>query len=305
MELKIIFLGTGGSIPTPSRALPALVIKRGGELLLFDCGEGAQSQMARAQLSPMKLNAVFITHLHGDHFLGLAGLVQTLSLMDRTKGLEVYCPLGAKERIETYLRIPYYTLTFDVVVNELKPGAEVRRGDYVIRTCKVEHQIPALAYALIEDPRPGEFYPRRAVELGLKPGPDFSRLQAGQSVRLPDGRVVRPEQVMGPPRPGRKVVYAGDTRPCESLVELASGADILIHDCTFANELADKAVESGHSTPAEAAEAARRAGVGQLVLTHISPRYADEEVLLRQAREVFPNVVVARDLMELEVRFRS
>ncbi len=305
MELKIVFLGTGGSIPTPSRALPAVAIKRGGELLLFDCGEGVQSQMARAQLSPMKLNAVFITHLHGDHFLGLAGLVQTLSLMDRTRELEVYCPPGAKERIETYLRIPYYTLTFDVAVNELEPGAEVRRGDYVIRTCGVEHGVPALAYALIEDPRPGEFYPEKAVGLGVKPGPDFSRLRAGQTIRLPGGRLVRPEEVMGPPRPGRKVVYAGDTRPCESLVELARGADVLIHDCTLANELADKAVESGHSTPAEAAEVARRAGVGQLVLIHISPRYADEEVLLRQAREVFPNAVVARDLMELDVRFKQ
>jgi ribonuclease Z len=305
MELKLIFLGTGGSIPTPLRALPAVAVRRGGELMLFDCGEGTQSQMARAQLSPMKLSAIFITHLHGDHFLGLAGLVQTLSLMNRTRRLEIFCPPDAKERIQTYLRIPYYTLTFDVVVNEVGPGEEIRRDDYVIRTCEVEHQVPALAYALIEDPRPGEFYPQRAMELGVKPGPDFSRLQAGQSIELPDGRVVRPEQVMGPPRPGRKVVYAGDTRPCESLVELARGADVLIHDCTLANELSEMAVESGHSTPAEAAEVARRAGVGQLVLTHISPRYVDDEVLLRQAREIFQNVVVARDLMELEVKFKQ
>ena len=300
--MKLIFLGTSGSIPTIKRGLPAIAVKRDRELILFDSAEGTQRQMALAGLSPMRLKSIFITHLHGDHFLGLAGLVQTLSLMDRKEKLEVYCPPEAKERIEAYLRIPYYTLTFDVEVRELKTGDKLKRKGYVIETCGVDHQVPALAYALVEEPRPGRFYPEKAVALGVKPGPDFSRLKAGQSIKLRDGRIVKPEQVLGPPRPGLKIVYAGDTRPCESVVELARGTDVLIHDCTLANELVGKAAETLHSTPAEAAEVARKAGVKQLVLLHISPRYENSRVLLKQARKIFPNTIVAHDLMELELR---
>ena len=299
--MNLIFLGTSGSIPTIKRGLPAIALKRERELLLFDCGEGAQSQMARARISPMKLDAIFITHLHGDHFLGLVGLVQTLSQMDRTRPLEVYCPNGERERIESYLQIPHYTLTFDVRVLELKAGEELRRRGYRILTSNVGHPVPALAYALVEDERPGRFYPEKAAALGVKTGPDFSRLKAGQSVKLRDGHTVKPEQVLGPPRPGRKIVYTGDTRPSEHIVELARGADVLIHDCTLADELAEKAAENSHSTPSEAADVAKRAGVKQLVLIHMSPRYEDDSVLLEQAKKIFPNTVVARDLMVLEI----
>lgn len=299
--MRLIFLGTSGSIPTVQRGLPAIALKRDRELLLFDVAEGTQRQMALAHLSPMKLDAVFITHLHGDHFLGLAGLVQTLSLMDRTRPLEVYCPLGERERLEAYLQIPHYTLTFDVVVRELASGTELRRQGYRILTSNVDHPVPALAYALVEDERPGRFDPGKAEELGVKPGPDFSRIKAGQAVKLRDGQVVKPEQVIGPPRPGRKIVYAGDTRPSDHIVELSGGADVLIHDCTLADELAEKAAESAHSTPHEAAEVAKRAGVRQLVLIHISPRYKNDSVLLEQAKNIFPNTVVARDLMVLEI----
>lgn len=299
--MKLVFLGTSGSIPTVQRGLPAIAVKRERELLLFDCGEGTQREMARAKLSPMKIDTIFITHLHGDHFLGLAGLVQTLSLMDRTRPLEVYCPAGERERIESYLQIPHYTLTFDVEVRELDPGAELRRKGYRILTSDVDHPVPALAYALVEDERAGRFNPERAVALGVKPGPDFSRLKAGEILRLRSGRVVKPEQVMGPPRPGRKMVYVGDTRPSEQIVELARGADVLVYDCTLADDLAEKAAESAHSTPSEAAESAKRAGVKKLVLFHISPRYEDDSILLEQAQRIFPNTVVAHDLMVLEV----
>jgi ribonuclease Z len=299
--VKLIFLGTSGSIPTIKRGLPAIALKRERELLLFDCAESTQRQMAHARISPMKLDAIFITHLHGDHFLGLVGLVQTLSLMDRTRPLEVYCPDGERERIESYLQIPHYTLTFDVKVRELRPGEELRRQGYLILTSNVDHPVPALAYALVEDERPGRFYPEKAAALEVKAGPDFSRLKAGQSVKLRDGRTVRPEQVLGPPRSGRKIIYTGDTRPSKHIVELAHGADVLIHDCTLADELAEKAAENSHSTPSEAAEVAKRAGVKQLVLIHMSPRYEDDSVLLEQAKKIFPNTVVARDLMVLEV----
>ena len=299
--MKLIFLGTSGSIPTIKRGLPAIAVKRERELLLFDCAESTQRQMAHVRISPMKLDAIFITHLHGDHFLGLVGLVQTLSLMDRTRPLEVYCPDGERERIESYLQIPHYTLTFDVRVRELKAGEELHRQGYRILTSNVDHPVPALAYALAEDERPGRFYPEKAAALGVKAGPDFSRLKAGQSVKLRDGRTVKPAQVLGPPRPGRKIVYTGDTRPSKHIVELARGADVLIHDCTLADELAEKAAENSHSTPGEAAEVAKRAGVKQLVLIHMSPRYEDDSVLLEQAKKIFPNTVVARDLMVLEV----
>lgn len=303
--MKLVFLGTSGSIPTAQRGLPAIALRRDRELLLFDCSEGTQRQMALAGLSPMRLKAIFITHLHGDHFLGLVGLVQTMSLLDRKEKLEVYCPPEGKERIENFLRVPYYTLTFEVHVKELKPGDELRRSGYSIKTCGVDHPVPALAYALLEDQRPGKFYPQKAIALGVKAGPDFSRLQSGKSVKLRDGRVVKPEQVIGPPQPGRKIVYAGDTRPCKSMIKFSKGADVLIHDCTLADELAERATEMGHSTPTEVAKIAKRAEVKQLVLVHISPRYKDASVLLKQAKQIFPNVKVAKDFMELEIKLQG
>ena len=303
--MKLIFLGTGGSIPTPKRGLPAIALKRERELMLFDVAEGTQRQMTLAKLSPLKLDTIFITHLHGDHFLGLAGLVQTMSLQDRTKKLEVFCPRGEGQRIESYLRIPHYTLAFEVEVRELKPGDELRREGYSILTSEVDHSVPSIAYALVEDERPGKFYPEKAIALGVRPGPDFSSLKSGESIRLRNGSIVKPGQVMGPPRPGRKIVYAGDTRPCDQVVELSRGADMLIHDCTLDDELVDKAVESAHSTPSEAAEVAKRARVKQLVLLHVSPRYTSDDVLLEQARRVFPNTIVANDLMELELKLKE
>lgn len=292
-------------MPTAERGLAAVALKRGRELLLFDCGEGTQRQMVRGGLSPLKLDAVFLTHFHGDHFLGLPGLVQTMSLMDRERKLEIYGPPGIRERIGALLQIPLYTLMFEVELRELEPGEELRRGGYSIHTCELDHNVPGLAYALVEDERPGRFDPGKAKELGVEPGPDFSRLQAGEEVKLPGGGVVKPGQVMGPPRPGRKLVYANDTKPSERVVELARGADVLIHDCTLANDLEERALESGHSTPKLAAGVARKAGVRKLVLVHVSPRYSDASELLEQAKEVFPNSVVAHDLMELEVRLRE
>lgn len=299
--MKLVFLGTGGSIPTSRRGIPAIALKLNGELLLFDVAEGTQRQMALAHLSPMKVSSVFITHLHGDHFLGLAGLVQTMALLFRTSPLEVFCPAGEKERLENYLRVPHYTLTFDVLVRELRPGDEVRRRGYRVLTSGVDHPVPSLAYALVEDERPGRFNVAKALALGLKPGPLFSRLRSGMSVTLENGRVVRPEEVLGPPRPGRKIVYSGDTRPTDLMIEFARGADVLIHDCTLGDELMEKAQENYHSTPRGAAEVARRAGVKQLVLMHISPRYEDDSILLEEAKKIFPNTLVAQDLMVLDI----
>lgn len=299
--MKIIFLGTGGSTPTPERNLPAVALKRDRELLLFDCGEGTQRQMIWAGLSPLKVRAVFLTHFHGDHFFGLPGLIHTMTMMNRERGLEVYGPPGTEELVGQMLGLGRHKLSFEVDPKDLEAGEEVRLKGCTVKTCEVEHLIQTFAYAVVEDPRPGKLYPERAIALGVKPGPDFSKLKAGRSVRLPNGRVIRPEEVVGPPRPGRKVVYAIDTRPCRELIKLAQGADVLIHDSTLGDDLLERAIESGHSTPSEAAEVARKAGVKKLVLIHVSPRYHDASPLLEQAKARFEDVVVAKDLMELEI----
>jgi ribonuclease Z len=301
MELTVFLLGTSGSIPTPTRSCPAVALRRNGEILLFDCGEGTQVQMVKAGLSVMKISKVFITHLHGDHFLGLAGIVQTLSLWGREKKLEVYCPAEESERLRRYLEIPRYTLTFELVVEGLQPGEEVRGEDWRVLTARASHPVPSLAYAFVEDDRPGHLDLQKALSLGLKPGPQLKLLKAGESLRLPDGRVIRPEDVIGPPIRGRKVVYVGDTSPTEELIEFSKGADLLIFDSTFAEELSGKARENSHSTCVQAAEVARRAGVKKLVLFHISPRYEDSSVLLSQASKIFPETIVAQDLLRIEI----
>jgi ribonuclease Z len=257
--------------------------------------------MVKAGLSVMKISKVFITHLHGDHFLGLAGIVQTLSLWRREKKLEVYCPAEESERLRRYLEIPRYTLTFELAVEGLQPGEEVRGEDWRVLTARASHPVPSLAYAFVEDDRPGHLDLQKALSLGLKPGPQLKLLKAGESLRLPDGRVIKPEDVIGPPIRGRKVVYVGDTSPTEELIEFSKGADLLIFDSTFAEELSGKARENSHSTCVQAAEVARRAGVKKLVLFHISPRYEDPSVLLSQASKIFPETIVAQDLLRIEI----
>jgi ribonuclease Z len=257
--------------------------------------------MVKAGLSVMKISKVFITHLHGDHFLGLAGIVQTLSLWGREKKLEIYCPAEESERLRRYLEIPRYTLTFELAVEGLQPGDEVRGEDWRVLTARASHPVPSLAYAFVEDDRPGHLDLQKALSLGLKPGPQLKLLKAGESLRLPDGRVIKPEDVIGPPIRGRKVVYVGDTSPTEELIEFSKGADLLIFDSTFAEELSGKARENSHSTCVQAAEVARRAGVKKLVLFHISPRYEDPSVLLSQASKIFPETIVAQDLFRIEI----
>ena len=301
MELTVFLLGTSGSIPTPTRSCPAVALRRNGEILLFDCGEGTQVQMVKAGLSVMKISKVFITHLHGDHFLGLAGIVQTLSLWGREKKLEVYCPAEESERLRRYLEIPRYTLTFELAVEGLQPGEEVRGEDWRVLTARASHPVPSLAYAFVEDDRPGHLDLQKALSLGLKPGPQLKLLKAGESLKLPDGRVIKPEDVIGPPIRGRKVVYVGDTSPTEELIEFSKGADLLIFDSTFAEELSGKARENSHSTCVQAAEVACRAGVKKLVLFHISPRYEDPSVLLSQASKIFPETIIAQDLLRIEI----
>ena len=300
-DLNVIFLGTGGSIPTPKRGLSAIAIRRKTELLLFDCGEGTQRQMIQAGVGFHRKTKIFVTHMHGDHVLGLPGLLQTMSLLDRTKKLEIYGPQGIKAFVEAINQTVRFSLTFPVQVSEIDAGLVCEEKEYTVYATQSDHMNPSLAYALIEKPRPGRFNIEKAKELGVPEGPLWSKLQDGSSVKLPSRRIVKPEMVLGHPRPGRKIVYTGDTRPSENLVKLAENADLLIHEATFDDELMERAMEDGHSTPSMAAETAKEAGAKWLVLTHISARYKDAGLLLEQARKVFSNTDVAQDFLRLEL----
>jgi len=302
MSLEVVFLGTSGSVPTVDRGLPSIAIRVKGELLLFDCGEGTQRQMIKARLGfPAKLK-VFITHLHADHVLGLPGLLFTLSMLDRREPVEVYGPEGISSFLSCLEETIGLEPSFELKVFEVGEGLVCEGPDYVIRAAWVEHTVPTLAYALEGKTRPGRFHPEKARALWVPEGPLWKELQMGRPVRTPGGRVVRPEEVLGPPRRGLKVVYSGDTAYSEALVELARGADLLIHECTFDDDRAEKARERLHSTPSVAAEVALRAGARKLILTHISARYRDPSVLVEQAKAKFKEVLVAEDLMRIELR---
>lgn len=302
MSLRVIFLGTAGSIPTPERSLPAIAIRRKGELILFDCGEGLQRQMIRAGVGFHRKTKVFITHMHGDHVLGLPGLFQTMSLLNRERKLEIYGPSGIKAFVDAIRQTVQFTLTFTIDVSEIRAsGIICDEKEYQIHATWATHVIPTLAYALIEKPRPGKFHPDKVRSLRVPKGPLWSKLQHGSTVRLPDGRLVKPEEVLGPPRLGRKIVYTGDTGLSKEIMKFAENADLLIHDATLDNELLERAQEDGHSTPSQAAEVAKKAKAKRLVLTHISARYKDLTPLLIQAKKVFSSVDIAEDLMKIDI----
>ncbi|MEM3824342.1 MAG: ribonuclease Z, partial [Candidatus Bathyarchaeia archaeon] len=245
---------------------------------------------------------VFITHMHGDHVLGLPGLLQTMALLDREKKLEIYGPHGIKRFLEAIRETVQFVLTFPIEIHEISDeGTVCEEGEYIVQAVWANHVIPSLTYALTEKPRPGKFYPEKAKALGIPEGPLWSKLQHGHYVKLPDGRIIKPEDVAGPPRPGRKIVYTGDTRPFRGFAKFAANADIIIHDATLDDELSKRAKEDGHSTPEQAAKNAKKARAKQLILTHISARYEDANVLLRQAQKIFKNTLVAEDFMKIGV----
>jgi ribonuclease Z len=306
MSLRVTFLGTSGAVPTTDRAPSAIFINREGDGLLFDCGEGTQRQMMRFGTG-FDVTALFITHLHGDHILGIPGLIQSWSFNGRDDPLTIYTPQGTGHDIETLLTVGDYTPAFPVDIVEISAGDVARETDeYEVRAFQTHHQTNSVGYALIEDDRPGRFDRRKAEEeLGIPPGPAYGRLHAGESVELDDGRVVEPGEVVGEPRPGRKVVYTGDTRPVDATAEIAAEADLLIHDGTFAADNAARARKTAHSTGGEAGEIATRAGVTRLALTHISSRYgADSSPIKRDAESTFDGeVFVAHDGQTLDLPF--
>lgn len=287
------------------RSVSAFALVREGETLLFECGEGTQRQMMRYGVG-FALSDVFFSHFHADHFLGIIGLVRTLGLQGRTDPMTLYGPRGAKRLLHSALNLGVERVPFEVSIVELEEGTALRRGDYDILTFAADHGPSALGFALVEKDRLGRFDPARAQELGVPEGPLWGRLQRGETVTLDDGRVVEPDTIVGAPRPGRKVVYSGDSRPCPATIEAAIGADLLVHEATFSTDEADRAKETDHTTAREAAEVARMAKVRRLVLTHVSARYSrDPGPLLEEARAVFPETTVARDGMEVEVGYRE
>jgi ribonuclease Z len=296
MDLSVFFAGTGGSIPTARRGLPAVLVRRGGDRILFDCGEGTQRQLVQS-VGLAELTEIFLTHFHADHWLGLPGLLKTFDLRSRERPLAIHGPPGLRELVTLAMRVAG-RVRFDLELIELVPGDVLERDGYSIAPVAVAHRVSnALGYVLYEEARPGEFDPDAATALGLVPGPEFGQLQRGETVRGVD-----PDQVLGPPRPGRKIVLSGDTSPCEALAIASHAADLLLHEATFAEEERDRAAETGHSTAAQAAALARDAGVTALALVHFSTRYP-VGVLRDEARAIFPNTVLPRDFDTIEVPF--
>jgi ribonuclease Z len=301
--IRVVFLGTAASRPTVGRNVSSVLVQRLGDVLMFDCGEGTQRQMMRFGTG-FAIHDIFFSHMHADHLLGLPGLLRTMGLQGREEPMRLFCARGEAMVVDQAVHLGVERLPFPVAIRELVPGDVVARDGYDIVPFRTRHGRHSLGYALVEHERLGRFDPHRARELGVPEGPLFGTLHRGESVEVDGGRTITPDLVVGPPRPGRRVVYTGDTRPVRATVEHAAGADLLIHEATFAHEDADRARETRHSTAREAARVARDAGVKRLVLTHLSPRYGLEpEILLREARAVFPAIEIARDGLVIEIPY--
>ncbi|HET6796486.1 MAG TPA: ribonuclease Z, partial [Gemmatimonadales bacterium] len=301
--LSLTFLGTGASIPTLDRNVAGLAVQREGEVLLFDCGEGNQRQMMRYGVG-FTFKEIFFTHYHADHMLGVTGLLRTMGLQDRTAPVTLYGPKGAQRVLRAAVELGIERNKFPIEIVEIKAGDRLHRDEYDIVVFETQHRADTVGFALAEHARLGRFNPERARELGIPEGPLWGQLHRGKPVQLPDGRTVEPADLVGQPRPGRTLVYTGDTRPHIPVIEAARGADLLVHEATFGGDELERAMETGHSTAAEAARVALEAGVRQLVLTHISSRYnRDASELLAEARAVFPASTIARDGMVVDVPY--
>jgi ribonuclease Z len=301
--LSLTFLGTGAATPTVDRNVAGLAVHREGETILFDCGEGSQRQMMRYGVG-FSFAEIFFTHYHADHLLGVTGLLRTLGLMDRTAPVTLYGPRGAHRVLRAAIELGIERNKFPIEIQEIRAGDRLTRADYDIAVFETDHRADTVGFALAEHIRLGRFHPERARELGIPEGPLWGRLHRGETVTLDDGRTVAPADLVGEPRHGRTVVYSGDTRPHLPLIEAARGADLLVHEATFGGEELERAKETGHSTAAEAARVAAEAGVRRLVLTHISPRYGrDAAELLAEARAIFPETIIARDGLTIDVPY--
>ena len=298
--MELVFLGTSSAIPTSHRNHSAIVLKAFGEVMLFDCGEGTQLQLSRAKISPMKINKVFITHFHGDHILGLPGIIQSMAFRGRKEPLHIFGPKGLVEMVNIIRNFGYFSLTFEIYMHEVDEGIIFEEENYKISCLKMNHTVLNFAYSVYEKRRP-KFIREKAIALGIKPGPDFGKLQQGIPVEV-ENEIIKPEQVLGEERKGRKIVYSGDTSPSLDMIQFAKCADILIHESTFEDKYGDKAFEMGHSTSTQAAEIAKKANVKKLILTHVSTRYKTSDLLETEAKDIFENSKVAEDFMQIEIK---
>ncbi|MBQ6512613.1 ribonuclease Z [Methanobrevibacter sp.] len=296
--MEITFLGTSSAVHSFERNHPSIVLKAFGEVMMFDCGEGTQRQLIYAKISPMKISKIFITHFHGDHILGLPGLIQSMNFRGRDKKLTIYGPKGLNVLKESIFSLGYCKIEFPIEFIEIGSEIVEKTEDYIIKSQEVNHLVPSLAYSIEELKKP-RFLRQKAIELGVPVGPDFGKLHNGQEVEI-DGKIIKPEQVLGPPRKGRKITYSGDTTPCEEMVELAKDSTLLIHESTYVKEDSDKAEENYHSTSSDAASIAKKSNSKKLILTHISTRYQNTDQLLNEALEIFENTEIAKDLKTIK-----
>ena len=297
--MELTFLGTSSAVPSKHRNHASIALKAFGEVMLFDCGEGTQRQLANAKISPMKIDKIFISHLHGDHILGLPGLIQSMGFRGRVEPLHIYGPAGINQLNEVISHFGYFTIEFPIKFHDLFEGKIIENEEYIIECVKTKHNVDNLAYSICEKKKP-RFLREKAIELGVSPGPDFGKLHNGFEVKVGE-KVIKPEQVLGEKRHGLKIVYSGDTKPCEAMIEFAKGSSVLIHESTYKTEDEIKATNNFHSTAAQAAKIAKEANVEKLILTHISTRYTNTDDLEKEAIEVFENSKVAYDFMNLEL----
>lgn len=299
--MEIIFLGTSSAVHSKERNHPSIALKAFGDVMLFDCGEGAQRQMLHTKVSPMKISKIFISHFHGDHILGLPGLLQSLGLQDRKEKMTIYGPRGLNKVRDAIYSFGYCKIDYPVEFIEIGSEIVEETDEYIIRSQMVRHNVPSLAYSIEEKKKP-RFLREKAIELGVPVGPAFGRLHNGEEIEV-NGKIIKPEQVLGEPRKGIKITYSGDTRPCEEMIEFAKDSTVLIHESTFSVQDEENAEEHGHSTAADAAFIAKQSDSRELILTHISTRYNGDfsKILLKEAKEIFENTKIANDFMNIEL----
>ena len=299
--MKLVFLGTSAAQPTDKRGLSCICLNVEGEILMFDAGEGAQISYLKSGLGWNKKMKIFVTHMHGDHCIGILGLLQTMTLQKRTETIEIYGPKGIEDFISANIKTLNFGLSFPVLITTIEEGMVVEEAKYTISACSANHSIPAFSYCFVEKDKPGRFFPEKANELGIPEGELWNKLQNGHEVVV-DGKIISPSQVLGEKRKGRKIGISGDTRPTKKLEEFFRDSDYLTFDSTFIDELIDKAKETHHSTATEAATLAKNANVKNLILTHFSARYNDESILAEEAKKIHDSVIAARDLLEVEIK---